>query len=65
MKNTLRTVFLTALALIACSSFVFADIAPLPDPGPGKSRIGILVALAAVIAALLIARAAIRKKRGK
>ena len=65
MKKLLRTLTLAAFTLLASASLVFADIAPLPDPEPQKSRAGILVVLAVVIIALFVVRALIRKKRGK
>ena len=67
MKKMLRTFMLSACMLLTSASFIFADIAPLPEPGPEpqKSRAGILVVLAIVIIALFVVRALIRKKRGK
>ena len=65
MKKLFRTLTLAAFTLLASASFVFADIAPLPDPEPEKSRTGILVVLGVVIIALLVVRSLIRKKRGK
>ena len=65
MRKMFRTLALAAFALLASASLVFADIAPLPDPEPQKSRAGILVVLALVIIALFVVRALIRKKRGK
>ena len=65
MKKMLRTFMLSACMLLTSASLIFADIAPLPEPEPQKSRAGILVVLAVVIVALFVVRALIRKKRGK
>ena len=62
MKKVFRTMAMTMLALWASASFVFADIAPLPDPEPVKSGVGIPVILAIVIAALVVLRVVLHKK---
>ena len=63
MKKVFRTMAMTALALWASASYVFADIAPLPEPEPVKSGIGVPVILAIVIAALVVLRIVLHRRK--
>ena len=63
MKRVFRTVLTTALVLAASISSVFADIAPLPEPEPVKSGVGVPVILAVVIIALVVLRIVLHKRK--
>ena len=66
MKKTLKIFLLTAMALAACSSFAFADIAPLPtDPVTGNrgiSPVTVLCAIVVIVAVIALLVRAIKKK---
>lgn len=65
MKKILRTVFLTALALTACSSLVFADIAPLPDDPVRRLSPAAVLCLIVVIIVVIALLVRTVKKKGK
>lgn len=63
MKKLFRTLALSALTLLAMASFVYADIAPLPEPEPVKSRSGILIVIGLIIIALAVLRIVLQKRK--
>ena len=63
MKKLFRTLALSALTLLAAASFVYADIAPLPEPEPIKSRSGILIVIGLIIIALAVLRIVLQKRK--
>ncbi len=62
VKKAFRTIMTAALVFAASVSSVFADIAPLPEPEPVKSGIGVPVILAVVIAALVVLRIVLHRR---
>lgn len=63
MKKLFRTLALSALTLLATASLVYADIAPLPEPEPVKSRSGILIVIGLIIIALAVLRIVLQKRK--
>ena len=63
MKKVFHTILIAAFTLSVSASSVFADIAPLPEPEPVKSGVGVPVILAVVIIALVVLRIVLHKRK--